>query len=136
MRCLMCNESIEVIPRLRYLLTFTESKEYCCTECKSHFKKLSKVRCPNCYKEMHGNECVDCQIWKKRLHSNHIAIFRYEGFMKEYFSHYKFMGDYYLRKIFSRRYCGCTEPSIKERIHISPSATLGRTICRKGLQPG
>ena len=101
MRCLMCNESIEVIPRLRYLLTFTESKEYCCTECKSHFKKLSKVRCPNCYKEMHGNECVDCQIWKKKGYTpNHIAIFRYEGFMKEYFSHYKFMGDYYLRKIF------------------------------------
>ena len=103
MRCLMCNESIEVIPRLRYLLTFTESKEYCCTECKSHFKKLSKVRCPNCYKIIDGNSCFDCKIWAKKGYiPKHFAIYRYEENMKEYFSRYKFMGDYCLRKIFQQ----------------------------------
>lgn len=134
MRCLMCNESIEVIPRLRYLLTFTESKEYCCTECKSHFKKLLKVRCPNCYKEMHGNECVDCQIWKKKGYTpNHIAIFRYEGFMKEYFSHYKFMGDYYLRKIFQEDIVDALNPLLKKGYTLVPVPLSEERFAERGF---
>ena len=39
---------------------------------------------------------------KKGYIPKHLAIYRYEENMKDYFSRYKFMGDYCLRKIFQQ----------------------------------
>ena len=55
------------------------------------------------YKIIDGNSCFDCKIWAKKGYiPKHFAIYRYEENMKEYFSRYKFMGDYCLRKIFQQ----------------------------------
>ena len=46
--------------------------------------------------------CKDCQFWcKAGIDVSHEAIFTYNQAMKDYFSRYKFDGDYILRKIFA-----------------------------------
>lgn len=103
MKCLLCNDWIESVPKLRDLITFNQREEYSCVSCKNQFKKLSKERCQNCNKELHRDTCIDCKLWMKKGYiPKHLAIYRYEENMKEYFSRYKFMGDYCLRKIFQQ----------------------------------
>ena len=103
MKCLLCNDWIESVPKLRDLITFNQREEYSCVSCKNQFKKLSKERCQNCNKELHRDTCIDCKLWMKKGYiPKHLAIYRYEENMKEYFSRYKFIGDYCLRKIFQQ----------------------------------
>ena len=103
MKCLLCNDWIESLPKLRDLIMFNQRKEYFCRSCKHQFKNLSKERCQNCNKELYGDACIDCKLWMKKGYiPKHLAIYRYEENMKEYFSRYKFMGDYCLRKIFQQ----------------------------------
>ena len=103
MKCLLCNDWIESVPKLRDLITFNQREEYSCVSCKNQFKKLSKERCQNCNKELHRDTCIDCKLWMKKGYiPKHLAIYRYEENMKDYFSRYKFMGDYCLRKIFQQ----------------------------------
>ena len=45
MKCLLCNDWIESVPKLRDLITFNQREEYSCVSCKNQFKKLSKERC-------------------------------------------------------------------------------------------
>ena len=102
MKCLLCNDWIESLPKLRELIMFNQRKEYSCRSCKHQFKNLSKERCQNCNKELYGDACIDCKLWMKKGYiPKHLAIYRYEENMKEYFSRYKFDGDYLLRKVFS-----------------------------------
>ena len=103
MKCLLCNDWIESVPKLRDLITFNQREEYSCVSCKNQFKKLSKERCQNCNKELHRDTCIDCKLWMKKGYiPKHLAIYRYEENMKDYFSRYKFMGDYCLRKTFQK----------------------------------
>ena len=96
MKCLLCNEWIEPVAQLSDLIMFKQRREYSCEDCKAQFKKLGKARCSNCYKIIDGNSCFDCKIWAKKGYiPKHFAIYRYEENMKEYFSRYKFMGDYW-----------------------------------------
>ena len=134
MKCLICDEWIESVPRLRDLIMFRERKEYSCKHCKEQFKKLSKERCPYCCKEVGGNKCTDCQIWKKKNYTpNHISIFRYETYMKEYFSRYKFMGDYYLRKIFQEDIEIELKPLLKKGYIIVPVPVSKKRLLERGF---
>ena len=87
MKCLLCNDWIESLPKLRDLIMFNQRKEYSCRSCKHQFKNLSKERCQNCNKELYGDACIDCKLWMKKGYiPKHLAIYRYEENMKEYFS--------------------------------------------------
>mgnify|MGYP000060796345 CR=1 FL=1 len=66
MKCLLCNDWIESVPKLRDLITFNQREEYSCVSCKNQFKKLSKERCRNCNKELHRDTCIDCKLWMKK----------------------------------------------------------------------
>ncbi|WP_238385967.1 ComF family protein, partial [Streptococcus sp. S784/96/1] len=57
--------------------------------------------CPMCYKQGEHDICSDCIYWQKQGKVvNHQALYCYNSGMKEYFSNYKFQGDYLLRKVF------------------------------------
>ena len=117
MKCLLCNDWIESVPKLRDLITFNQREEYSCVSCKNQFKKLSKERCQNCNKELHRDTCIDCKLWMKKGYiPKHLAIYRYEENMKDYFSRYKFMGDYCLRKIFQKGYAIVPVPLSEKRL--------------------
>jgi len=116
MKCLLCNDWIESVPKLRDLITFNQREEYSCVSCKNQFKKLSKERCQNCNKELHRDTCIDCKLWMKKGYiPKHLAIYRYEENMKDYFSRYKFMGDYCLRKTFQKDIKNNLKPFFKIR---------------------
>lgn len=121
MHCLLCNDIIDKTPKLYQLLTFTSGKDYICTSCHSQFQKISANHCLSCYKEGAETKCLDCKMWeRKKYHPKHIAIYRYNYFMKEYFSQYKFMGDYYLRKIFQREIKEQLGPFLKQGYTLVP----------------
>jgi len=49
-----------------------------------------------------STKCQDCQFWcKEGVKVYHRAIFTYNQAMKDFFSRYKFDGDFLLRKVFS-----------------------------------
>ena len=121
MKCLLCNDWIESVPKLRDLIMFNQREEYSCVSCKNQFKKLSKERCQNCNKELHRDTCIDCKLWMKKGYiPKHLAIYRYEENMKDYFSRYKFMGDYCLRKIFQKDIKNNLKPFFKKGYTIVP----------------
>jgi len=49
-----------------------------------------------------STKCQDCQLWcKEGIEVSHRAIFTYNQAMKDFFSRYKFDGDFLLRKVFA-----------------------------------
>ena len=134
MKCLLCNDWIESLPKLRDLIMFNQRKEYFCRSCKHQFKNLSKERCQNCNKELYGDACIDCKLWMKKGYiPKHLAIYRYEENMKEYFSRYKFMGDYCLRKIFQQDIKNNLKPFLKKGYTIVPVPLSEERLAERGF---
>ena len=134
MKCLLCNDWIESLPKLRDLIMFNQRKEYSCRSCKHQFKKLSKERCQNCNKELYGDTCIDCKLWMKKGYiPKHLAIYQYEENMKEYFSRYKFMGDYCLRKIFQKDIKNNLKPFFKKGYTIVPVPLSEKRLVERGF---
>ena len=134
MKCLLCNDWIESLPKLRDLIMFNQRKEYSCRSCKHQFKNLSKERCQNCNKELYGDACIDCKLWMKKGYiPKHLAIYRYEENMKEYFSRYKFMGDYCLRKIFQQDIKNNLKPFLKKGYTIVPVPLSEERLAERGF---
>ena len=134
MKCLLCNDWIESVPKLRYLITFNQREEYSCVSCKNQFKKLSKERCQNCNKELHRDTCIDCKLWMKKGYiPKHLAIYHYEENMKDYFSRYKFMGDYCLRKIFQKDIRNNLKPFLKKGYAIVPVPLSEERLVERGF---
>ena len=134
MKCLLCNDWIESLPKLRDLIMFNQRKEYSCRSCKHQFKNLSKERCQNCNKELYGDACIDCKLWMKKGYiPKHLAIYRYEENMKEYFSRYKFMGDYCLRKIFQQDIKNNLKPFLKKGYTIVPVPLSEERFAERGF---
>lgn len=134
MKCLLCNDWIESVPKLRDLITFNQREEYSCLSCKNQFKKLSKERCQNCNKELHRDTCIDCKLWMKKGYiPKHLAIYHYEENMKDYFSRYKFMGDYCLRKIFQKDIKNNLKPFFKKGYTIVPVPLSEKRLVERGF---
>ena len=134
MKCLLCNDWIESVPKLRDLITFNQREEYSCVSCKNQFKKLSKERCRNCNKELHRDTCIDCKLWMKKGYiPKHLAIYRYEENMKDYFSRYKFMGDYCLRKIFQKDIKNNLKPFFKKGYTLVPVPLSEERFAERGF---
>ncbi|HBY91284.1 MAG TPA: ComF family protein [Streptococcus sp.] len=134
MKCLLCNDWIESVPKLRDLIMFNQRKECFCVSCKNQYKKLSKERCQNCNKELHRDACIDCKLWMKKGYvPKHLAIYRYEENMRECFSRYKFMGDYCLRKIFQQDIKNTLKPFLKKGYTIVPVPLSKERLAERGF---
>jgi len=73
-----------------------------CLDCDSTFEKIGEEYCPNCMKTGLSIKCQDCQFWcKEGIEVRHRGIFTYNQAMKDFFSRYKFDGDFLLRKVFA-----------------------------------
>lgn len=85
-----------------HLLLFKNENNYLCSDCESTFEKIGEDYCPNCMKTGLSTVCQDCKFWcKEEILVNHKAIFTYNQAMKDFFSRYKFDGDFLLRKVFA-----------------------------------
>ena len=102
MTCLLCGQHLGSNLTFRNLLFLKKEADSLCFTCSSSFEKIGEEHCPTCYKAGVSTSCQDCQLWcKEGIDVSHEAIFTYNQAMKDYFSRYKFDGDYILRKIFA-----------------------------------
>lgn len=102
MTCLLCGQHLKNNLTFSSLFLLKKEESLLCSECFLNFEKIGKDHCPNCYKTGVSTSCQDCQSWcKEGIDVGHEAIFTYNEAMKDYFSRYKFDGDYLLRKIFA-----------------------------------
>ena len=102
MICLLCAQHLKKTLTFGELLILKKEEGSLCLACYSSFEMIGEEHCPNCYKKGVSTLCQDCQLWcKEGIEVSHEAIFSYNQAMKDFFSRYKFDGDYILRKIFA-----------------------------------
>ena len=102
MNCLLCGQSTKSDLTFSHLLLFKNERNYLCSACDSTFEKIGEYHCPSCMKRGLSTKCKDCKLWcKEGIQVDHKAIFTYNQAMKDFFSRYKFDGDFLLRKVFA-----------------------------------
>ena len=102
MKCLLCEQTMKTVLTFSSLLLLSNDDSYLCSHCDSTFERIGEEHCPNCMKTSLSTKCQGCQFWcKEGVEVNHRAIFTYNQAMKDFFSRYKFDGDFLLRKVFS-----------------------------------
>lgn len=101
MMCCLCGGAVTEETSFTRLLLLSPADTQFCLPCLESFEIISDQHCPTCFKEGVEVSCQDCQFWAEQgVVVQHQALFRYNDAMKEFFSTYKFEGDYELRKVF------------------------------------
>ena len=102
MKCLLCGQTMKTVLTFSSLLLLKNDESCICSGCDSNFERIGEEHCPNCMKIGLSTNCQDCQLWcKEGIEVSHKAIFMYNQPMKDFFSRYKFDGDFLLRKVFA-----------------------------------
>lgn len=102
MKCLLCGQIMKTVLAFSSLLLLKNDDSYLCSDCDSTFERIGEEHCSNCMKTGLSTNCQDCQFWcKEGIEVSHRAIFTYNQAMKDFFSRYKFDGDFLLRKVFA-----------------------------------
>lgn len=102
MKCLLCGQTMKTVLTFSSLLLLRNDDSCLCSDCDSTFERIGEENCPNCMKTELSTKCQDCQFWcKEGVGVSHRAIFTYNQAMKDFFSRYKFDGDFLLRKVFA-----------------------------------
>ena len=102
MKCLLCGQTMKAVLTFSSLLLLKNDASCLCLDCDSTFDRIGEENCPNCMKTGLSTKCQDCQFWcKEGVEVSHRAIFTYNQAMKDFFSRYKFDGDFLLRKVFA-----------------------------------
>ncbi|ORO77571.1 ComF family protein [Streptococcus oralis] len=102
MNCLLCGQTTKSGLTFSHLLLLKNERNYLCSACDSTLEKIGEDHCPSCMKRGLSTTCKDCKLWcKERIQVDHKAIFTYNQAMKDFFSRYKFDGDFLLRKVFA-----------------------------------
>lgn len=102
MTCLICQQPTNDKKQFTDLLVLKKPEQLTCSTCLQTFETISDKHCPTCFKNHEPKRCKDCQQWKMKGNSvKHQSIFTYNQAMKDYFSLFKFQGDYLLAKPFA-----------------------------------
>ncbi len=102
MSCLLCGQTTKSNLTFSSLLLLKNQETPLCLTCSLSFESIEQVHCPSCMKKGESTYCQDCKFWcKEGIQVDHKAIFTYNQEMKDFFSRYKFDGDFLLRKVFA-----------------------------------
>lgn len=103
MRCLWCQEIQIRNLKLKEILCPWLIQQERCRNCEEKLQKIAMPHCPFCLKEGVKSPCKECQAWQK-LYPNysfaHHCFFKYDEAFHDWIYHYKFLGDFRLRKTF------------------------------------
>ncbi|WP_045407616.1 phosphoribosyltransferase family protein [Streptococcus parauberis] len=102
-KCLICGENCR--PRLSFtdICFMVNRQSQLCETCSGIFERIGRKHCPICCKVGLELMCSDCKSWfENGVEVSHKALYKYNLAMKDYFSKYKFQGDYLLKSIFSK----------------------------------
>ena len=101
MICLLCHTEYTLEATFHQLFLLKDSSPGLCTTCHNKFQLITPPYCSRCYKPDIKDVCSDCKNWEKEgIIVNHQAVFTYNTAMEEFFSRYKFLGDYRLHHVF------------------------------------
>ena len=101
--CLLCKEQIKEKGSFLRLFLLKEGGPSYCSTCYQNFEHISEEHCPCCFRNGQSDLCTDCQKWEEEGEQvQHQSLFTYNDAMKDYFSQYKFQGDYALRFVFAK----------------------------------
>ena len=102
MKCLLCGQTMKAVLTFSSFLLLRNDVSCLCLDCDSTFENIGEDHCPSCMKRGLSTTCKDCKLWcKEGIQVDHKAIFTYNQAMKDFFSRYKFDGDFLLRKVFA-----------------------------------
>lgn len=107
MNCLLCNNTIDFKLNIKWILSLEKYKQdNVYKRCREELGKCKiDNACEGCGREQKKLLlCNDCIKWKNnnKILLNNKSIYTYNNLIiKKYFERYKFMGDYYWRKIFN-----------------------------------
>ncbi|WP_373823172.1 ComF family protein [Streptococcus ferus] len=103
MSCLLCSELVQKNYRFLDIILLKRIDSLICSGCQSSFSRISLDHCKQCFKEAVSGICQDCLYWRNKGQTvSHQALYVYNQAMKDYFSRYKFQGDYCLRLVFAK----------------------------------
>lgn len=103
MICLLCHTEYTIEATFHQLFLLKDSSPGLCTTCHNKFQLITPPYCSRCYKPDIKDVCSYCKIWEKEgIIVNHQAVFTYNTAMEEFFSRYKFLGDYRLHHVFHK----------------------------------
>ncbi len=101
--CLICQENSQMELSFKDLFLLKKEEDDLCSSCHASFEQISQNHCPKCFKSGWDKVCQDCQHWLRNgFEVQHSSLYKYNQAMKDYFSQYKFQGDYYLRFAFAK----------------------------------
>ncbi|MGT2912048.1 ComF family protein [Streptococcus cameli] len=103
--CLLCNQIIVKKIQFSAIFSLQKQEQAICNHCTMQFTEIDfKNSCQRCCKRSTEKICKDCSYWQSKGEIvDHHALYHYDEQMEDYFSHYKFQGDYLLRTIFSKK---------------------------------
>ena len=100
---LLCHTEYTIEATFHQLFLLKDSSPGLCTTCHNKFQLITPPYCSRCYKPDIKDVCSDCKIWEKEgIIVNHQAVFTDNKAMEEFFSRYKFLGDYRLHHVFNK----------------------------------
>ena len=103
MICLLCHTEYTIEATFHQLFLLKDSSPGLCTTCHNKFQLITPPYCSRCYKPDIKDVCSDCKNWEKEgIIVNHQAVFTYNTALEEFFSRYKFLGDYRLHYVFHK----------------------------------
>lgn len=103
MICLLCHTEYTIEATFHQLFLLKDSSPGLCTTCHNKFQLITPPYCSRCYKPDIKDVCSDCKNWEKEdIIVNHQAVFTYNTALEEFFSRYKFLGDYRLHHVFHK----------------------------------
>lgn len=107
--CLWCGKEIKNELKLIDLIALRPLPEtVICKACNSQLYPLKQeVVCKGCGRKQDEplDYCLDCMKWQQKYPNyafKNVALFGYEGMVKEMIEAYKFKGDYRLNKLFAQ----------------------------------
>lgn len=103
MQCQVCQEIIHLKYRFTDIIFLRKEEAPVCQSCTQRFEPIGPEHCPQCYKNQESKTCLDCITWSIKDHLvSHQSLYCYNQAMKDYFSQFKFQGDYLLGTQFKK----------------------------------
>lgn len=101
MNCLLCGLETSGRQTFSELYFIRLQEPLLCQHCQCSFEKIAEQHCKRCCQSSSEMICSDCIKWEEKGEIiDHSSLYQYDETMKNYFSRYKFDGDYLLRKVF------------------------------------
>ena len=99
-KCLLCQEINQERQFFSDILFLKKKRSFLCQDCLDQFEPITGPTCHFCCKKSQSTPCSDCLYWQSQGEEvDHQALYHYSDKMAEYFSLYKFHGDYCLRHV-------------------------------------